>query len=412
MECPSCKTVVLHGNGFCVECGERLPVECPSCTHPNPPHAKFCGGRGSRLNIGAATASVEAPATPAPGHELPSPSAERRQVTVMFSDLVGSTALATRLDPEDLHDVINAYHTCVADAVNSFGGFVAKYMGDGVLIYFGYPRAHEDDAERAVRAALAIIEACALQASGLAPGRLQVRVGIATGLVVIGDLTGAGEAQERGIVGETPNLAARMQALAEPDAVVIEPQTRLILGNMFEYRDLGKAQVKGFAQAVQAFQVIGLSAIDSRFEALHSTDLTPLVGRDEETRLLLRRWEKAKAAASKTATSPDIRLQPILSRPIHTKTGASGTRSYMVLEEYWQADVHGDEILSIADVSAVGATTAAQSSRVAKRSGRKIRSSCAQHVADLGVTARGKDLKPDGFRIFAVSARHDSVPTI
>jgi predicted ATPase/class 3 adenylate cyclase len=295
MECPSCKAVFLHGNRFCVECGELLPVECPSCKHPNSPHAKFCGGCGSRLNVGASTACVEAPATPAQATVLPTPSAERRQVTVMFSDLVGSTALATQLDPEDLHDVINAYHTCVADAVSSFGGLVAKYMGDGVLIYFGYPRAHEDDAERAVRAALAITEACSLKASGHAPGRLQVRVGIATGLVVIGNLIGAGEAQERGIVGETPNLAARMQALAEPDAVVIEPQTRLILGNLFEYRDLGKVQVKGFAQAVQAFQVIGLSAIDSRFEALHSTDLTPLVGRDEETRLLLRRWEKVKS---------------------------------------------------------------------------------------------------------------------
>jgi predicted ATPase/class 3 adenylate cyclase len=297
MECPSCKAVVLRGNKFCVECGELLPVECPSCKHPNSPQARFCGGCGNRLNAGASPACAAAPAAPAQATVLPSSLAERRQVTVMFSDLVGSTALATQLDPEDLHDVINAYHACVADTVSSFGGFVAKYMGDGVLIYFGYPRAHEDDAERAVRAALAIIEACSLKTSGHAHGRLQVRVGIATGLVVIGDLIGAGEVQERGIVGETPNLAARMQALAEPDAVVIEPQTRLILGNLFEYRDLGKVQVKGFAQAVQAFQVIGLSAIDSRFEALHSTDLTPLVGRDEEARLLLRRWEKAKSGS-------------------------------------------------------------------------------------------------------------------
>jgi class 3 adenylate cyclase len=298
MECPSCKTVVPDGNKFCVECGELLPVECPSCKHPNSPHAKFCGGCGSRLNVGASIARVETPTTPAQAIVLPSSSAERRHVTVMFSDLVGSTALATQLDPEDLHEVINAYHSCVAKAVSSFGGFIAKYMGDGVLIYFGYPRAHEDDAERAVRAALTIIEAgCLLKAPRHAPSRIQVRVGIATGLVVIGDLVGAGEAQERGIVGETPNLAARMQALAEPDAVVIEPQTRLILGNLFEYHDLGQVHVKGFAQSMQAYQVVGLSAIDSRFEALHSTDLTPLVGRDEESRLLLRRWEKAKSGS-------------------------------------------------------------------------------------------------------------------
>ncbi|SAL14012.1 guanylate cyclase [Caballeronia peredens] len=214
----------------------------------------------------------------------------------MFGDLVGSTKLATQLDPEDLQDVMTAYHHCVAEAVGSLGGFVAKYMGDGVLIYFGYPRAHEDDAERAVRAALAMIEAVSrLKAPGQPRSRLQARVGIATGLVVIGDLIGAGEAQERGIVGETPNLAARLQALAEPDAVVISWQTRLLLGNLFEYRDLGKVQVKGFTPPVQACQVVGLSAVESRFEALHSTDLTPLVGRDEETQLLLRRWEKAKS---------------------------------------------------------------------------------------------------------------------
>jgi len=294
MECSTCKAVILDGSKFCIECGASQPVACPSCNHSNPPHAKFCGKCGNQLSAGAPIASVEAPTTPPQATVPPLSSAERRHVTVMFSDLVGSTSLATQLDPEDLHEVINAYHSCVAEAVSCLGGFVAKYMGDGVLIYFGYPQAHEDDAERAVRAGLAMIEAVGRLK---APGRLQVRVGIATGLVVIGDLIGAGEAQERGIVGETPNLAARLQALAEPDAVVIEPQTRLLLGNLFEYRDLGKAQVKGFAQPVHAYRVVGLSAVDSRFEALHATDLTPLVGRDEEIELLLRRWERAKSGS-------------------------------------------------------------------------------------------------------------------
>jgi class 3 adenylate cyclase len=150
-------------------------------------------------------------------------SAERRQVTVMFSDLVGSTALSTRMDPEDLREVISAYQRCVADTVRRFGGFVAKYMGDGVLIYFGYPQAHEDDAERAVRAGLALIDAVAALP---ATEPLQVRIGAATGLVVVGDLVGSGEAQERGIVGETPNLAARLQGIAEPNTVVIAEATR------------------------------------------------------------------------------------------------------------------------------------------------------------------------------------------
>ena len=161
----------------------------------------------------------------------PHDTAERRQVTVMFSDLVGSTALSARMDPEDLREVISAYQKCVAETVRRFGGFVAKYMGDGVLVYFGYPQAHEDDAAQAVRAGLELIGAVS---SLKHDAPLQTRVGIATGLVVVGDLIGSGEAQERGIVGETPNLAARLQALAEPNTVVIADGTRRLLGNLFE----------------------------------------------------------------------------------------------------------------------------------------------------------------------------------
>jgi class 3 adenylate cyclase len=219
--------------------------------------------------------------------------AERRQLTVMFCDLVGSTALAARLDPEDLRDVIAAYHRAVAGIVAGFDGFVAKYMGDGVLIYFGYPRAHEDDAERAVRAGLGLIDAVGrLDVKSV---KLQARVGIATGLVVVGDLIGEGSAQEQSVVGETPNLAARLQALSEPDAVVIAAGTRRLVGDLFEYRDLGAVEVKGLAGPVRAWQVLRPSAVASRFEALRGSALTRLVGRDEEIDLLLRRWARAKA---------------------------------------------------------------------------------------------------------------------
>src|SRR6516165_10140587 len=172
---------------------------------------------------------------------VPTIDAERRQLTVMFCDLVGSTALAVRFDPEDLREIEGAYHRVVAETVGRFGGFVAKYMGDGVLVYFGYPRAHEEDAERAVRAGLGAIDAVSrLNVESI---KLQARVGIATGLVVVGDLIGEGSAQEQSVVGETPNLAARLQALAAPDAVVIAAATRRLVGDLFEYRDLGAVEV-------------------------------------------------------------------------------------------------------------------------------------------------------------------------
>jgi class 3 adenylate cyclase/predicted ATPase len=220
--------------------------------------------------------------------------AQRRQLTVLFCDLVGSMALSARLDPEDLRAVIGAYHRCAAGVIERAGGFVAKYMGDGVLAYFGYPRADEHDAERAVRAGLALVEAV----TGLdtaAGVRLQVRVGIATGLVVVGDLIGQGAAHEQAVVGETPNLAARLQNFAEPSQVVIAASSRHLVGDLFEYRDLGAVALKGLAAPVQAWQVLQQSAVASRFEALRGAALSRLVGRDEEIDLLLRRWGRAKA---------------------------------------------------------------------------------------------------------------------
>ena len=225
----------------------------------------------------------------------PTSEAERRHLTVMFCDLVGSTALSARLDPEDLREVIGAYHRCCADLVTEAGGFVAKYMGDGVLAYFGYPLAHEHDAEHAVQAGLALVEAAPKLTTAAAGAPLQVRVGIATGLVVVGDLIGAGAAQEQAVVGETPNLAARLQALAEPGAVVIADGTRRLLGNLFELKDLGASDLKGIAGPARAWAALRASSVGSRFDALHTTGLTALVGRDEEFELLLRRWSRAKS---------------------------------------------------------------------------------------------------------------------
>ncbi|OSI48518.1 AAA family ATPase [Bradyrhizobium canariense] len=221
------------------------------------------------------------------------PEAERRQLTVMFADLVGSTALSARLDPEELRDIIGAYHRHCAEVITISGGFVAKYLGDGVLAYFGYPQAHEEDAEQAVRAGLALIEAVAKLEAGHAT-TLRVRVGIATGLVVVGDLLGEGAAREQAVVGETPNLAARLQGLAEPNTVVIADSTRRLLGGLFDYCDLGTLPIAGIHYPVRVWRVVGASLVGGRFEALRAAS-TPLIGREEEIALLTRRWERAKA---------------------------------------------------------------------------------------------------------------------
>jgi class 3 adenylate cyclase len=239
---------------------------------------------GADSHAAVVTATIRDVATPA--------DAERRQLTVMFCDLVGSTALSTQFDPEDLRDLIGAYHRAVSTVVAGFDGFVAKYMGDGVLIYFGYPRAHEDDAERAVRAGLGLIDTVGRLDAGTA--KLRVRVGVATGLVVVGDLIGEGSAREQTVVGETPNLAARLQAIAAPASLVIAAGTRQQIGELFDLDDLGPQQLTGFAGPQHAWRVLSESAEVSRFEALRS-GATPLVGRDEEIEVLVRRWHRAKS---------------------------------------------------------------------------------------------------------------------
>src|SRR5260221_380292 len=217
---------------------------------------------------------------------------ERRHLTVMICDLLGSTALSTRLDPEDMRAVIDAYHAACARITRTYDGFLAEFRGDGILAYFGYPLAHEDDAERTVRAGLDIIAAVArLETHAAEP--LAVRIGIATGLVVVGDLSREGALREHAVVGETPNLAARLQTLAEPGTVVVGASTRRLLGDLFHLRDLGLHEVNGIAAPVAGWAVEGVSASESRFEAVHTVNLTDLIGREDELDLLLKRQRLA-----------------------------------------------------------------------------------------------------------------------
>ncbi len=231
MDCTSCGASVAAGR-FCIECGAALERRCESCGHANEPSAKFCAQCGHRL-----TASQSVPlGVPQQRHG----EAERRQLTVMFVDLVGSTALSAQLDPEEMRDVIGAYQNAVAGEITRFEGHVAKFMGDGVLAYFGWPLAHEDEAERAVRAGLAITAAIG-QLKALTDEVLTARIGIATGLVVVGDLIGECGAQEQAVIGDTPNLAARLQGIAATGQVVIADATRRLLGSRLRARGPGRA---------------------------------------------------------------------------------------------------------------------------------------------------------------------------
>src|SRR6266566_6166012 len=306
MDCPSCGSANTEGSKICSDCGAPLPVRCAGCGAENPSSKRFCGDCGAALMpTGSARASAatrtSTPSVPrvAERSALPPPqssSAERRQLTVMFCDLVGSTALAAQLDPEDLREIIAAYRDGVAAIVHKYGGTISRYIGDGLLILFGHPWAHEDDAESAVRAALEI--AATGHAPGAPPGlELRVRLGLATGLVIIGDLIGSEAAEAQAVLGETPNLAARLQSLAEPDGVVIAEDTRRLIGGLFDYQDLGAVTLKGFAVPVRTWRVLREGTAESRFEAMHAAALTPLAGREEELELLERRWRHARTGA-------------------------------------------------------------------------------------------------------------------
>jgi class 3 adenylate cyclase len=227
---------------------------------------------------------------------VPRDDAERRQLTVMFCDLVGSTGFAAELDPEDLSGIIRRFEDTCAAVIKHFGGYIGRFMGDGLLVYFGYPQAHEDDAERAVRAGLDIV--AKVGRLPLPSGEpLQVRVGIATGLVVVGETIGEGPAQEQAVFGEAPNLAAHLQQLAAPNSVLVAASTHGLLGSVFVCADLGRVAVKGKSKRVAAWRVIGECVVESRFEAMRPKRLTRFVGRQEQLSRLLNFWEQAKRGA-------------------------------------------------------------------------------------------------------------------
>jgi predicted ATPase/class 3 adenylate cyclase len=358
MQCPRCQIENKPGRKFCAACGQELSLACPQCAFVNDPGDRFCGGCGTALTatkLGKRKAKsteqkkwrAESGERRAKNKEKKkartqepsiasrftlhasrvSPEAERRQLTVLFCDLVGSTALSAQLDPEDWREVVRAYHQVSAEVVSRYAGYTAQHLGDGLLVYFGYPVAHEDDAQRAVRTGLEIIAALqnhpsaryevpsppVAQASSLhaarmaAPPegqgegakefrRLQVRIGIHTGLVVVGEI-GSGEKRELLALGETPNIAARLQALAEPDTVVLSAATHRLVEGFFAFQALGAQDLKGLTQSLEVYRVLGESGVQSRFEIAITRGLTPLVGREQEVGLLLERWERAKGGA-------------------------------------------------------------------------------------------------------------------
>ena len=283
MDCAECGSANREGRRFCGGCGAALAAACEACGFVNEAAEKFCGGCGTALAPGSAAALPATIARTRGREPAAQGEAERRQLTVMFCDLVGSTALSARFDPEDLRELIGAFQQASVGVIERMGGIVARYMGAALLVYFGYPQAGEDDAERAVSAGLGVVEAVAALA---VPDdvRLRVRVGIATGLVVAGDIVGEGAAEEHAVLGETPNLAARLQGLAEPDTVVIGPVTHRLVGGLFECAELGQHTLKGFPEPVSAWRVMGASEAETRFDALRIRHAHALGGAREGTR--------------------------------------------------------------------------------------------------------------------------------
>lgn len=283
VHCSGCGNENPPAAMFCTECGAALGIVCPSCKAPASAKAKFCA------QCGAALARAQPENVSTPRQE-----AERRQLTVLFCDLAGSTPLSQRVDPEVLSDIIRAYQDACAGAITRWNGYIAHYVGDGLLVYFGFPVAYEDAAERSVGAALSILESIA--ALGTLHGEpLAVRIGVATGLCVVGDIVGTGAAQEQTVIGETPNLAARLQGVATPNSIVISASTKELLGNGFVCERLDPLTLKGFSQPVAAWRVVGTREVESRFDAAHGDRLSQFVGREQEIALLIQRWREVAA---------------------------------------------------------------------------------------------------------------------
>ncbi|MCB9077735.1 MAG: AAA family ATPase [Anaerolineaceae bacterium] len=304
MHCNNCGFDNPNGMKFCGQCGQPLKRQCPGCGFDNPANFNFCGQCGTALELSIENEEFSNHSTSQTPQTLPIHEAERRQLTVMFCDLVGSTSLSEQLDPEDFREVVRAYQQTAAQVIGRFEGTIAQYLGDGLLVYFGFPVAHENDAHRAALSGLGIIEEMknlnvrlqqSIRTRSRGPLRLAVRIGIHTGLVVIGEI-GSGARREQLAVGETTNIAARLQNLAKPNTVVISVSTYRLVEGFFACRPLGFQSLKGITRPLEIYRVLRQSRARNRLDAAKAamTGLTPLVGREEEMRLLSARWEQAK----------------------------------------------------------------------------------------------------------------------
>src|SRR6266852_7386508 len=283
MRCPGCKTENPEGAKFCIQCASPFKRACQKCGFENPPEARFCA---------QCAASLEAPAPLRAEAESRNGglTGERRHLTVLFCDLVGSTALAAQLDPEEWRVILADYHRTAAEAITRFGGYVAQYLGDGVMAYFGWPEAHDNDAERAARAGLAILDAIAKLNEQSERRKLSARVGIDSGAVVVG----AGAGKEADVFGDAPNIAARVQNAANPDTVMITDATHRLVSVLFVVEERGAQQFKGVPDSVELYRVVRPSGVRGRLEAAAvARGLTPFVGREDELRSLMNRWERA-----------------------------------------------------------------------------------------------------------------------
>jgi class 3 adenylate cyclase len=285
---------------FCGECGHALQNLCAQCGFENPSRFKFCGACGTSLTMQTLTPSApQAKPTPQAASSAPeprSPDAERRQLTVMFCDLVDSTRLSSQLDPEEYRDVVRAYQRVCTDVIQRYDGHIAQLLGDGLLVYFGYPQAHEDDAQRAVWTGLGILAAVEDLNQALPQTKdiqLGVRVGIHTGLVVVGAMGSTGR-QEQLALGETPNVAARIQGLAAPNTIAISEATSRLVEGYFTCESLGEHALRGVTQPLKVYRVLEATGIYSRLDMAQTRGLTPLVGREQEVGLLLERWAQVK----------------------------------------------------------------------------------------------------------------------
>ena len=297
MRCSKCGGDNREGRKFCADCGAPIAAKCRQCGASNEPGEKFCGECGLALDAPVGI-TLDAPVgAPMPRPELvpkPEITGERRHLTVLFCDLVGSTAIAAQLDPEEWRETVAGYHRAAAEAITRFDGHVAKYLGDGVMAYFGWPAAHDNDAERAARAGLAILDAIAKLNEQPGHAKLSARVGIDSGPVVIGK--GAGNEAE--VFGDVPNIAARVQAAAEPGTVAITDATHRLVSGLFVVEDRGAQELKGIERPLQLYRVVRPSGMRGRFPAMAAMrGMTPFVGREDELRSLLNRWERVRSRA-------------------------------------------------------------------------------------------------------------------